>query len=418
MGVGVAIDSTMLLRERARLQDISDSAVLAAVISGETTKDELTTVAQDAALKHLAMEGWQDDTVALKLEGSNVEVTIAHEYSPMFMGIFGKKNIDLSAAASSLLPGGGEKLNVAFVLDSTASMEGSKLVALKTGMNGFLDTMEADLAAMDVKVSIVPFSNYVRLPVSYASASWIYIQPPESHTWQVLDMDNSVNCRQDYSSETGATICDSYAYTTESAVVSWVGCMGSRPNDFHKVADFQNESFPGFNGTRAGCPNAYNDLLPLSTNITNLRSTVDGLETSGETYIPSGLVWGWRTLSPNEPFTESFPSDPDTKNLLVLMTDGENTKSIDHSVFDDTKYHWSSNASDANTLTAELCDEIKNSEIEIITIAYEVADVHTVNMLRKCATNPSNAFQAENSSQLIAVLEKVGKTANEIRLTR
>lgn len=99
-------------------------------------------------------------------------------------------------------------------------------------------------------------------------------------------------------------------------------------------------------------------------------------------YIPAGLMWGWRVLSPTGPFADGAPvtGANRARKVLVLMTDGENTRSLD------APYHWGSSKSDADTLLSTLCTKVKSASIEIYTVAFEVTDNQTRNMLRNCAT--------------------------------
>lgn len=73
------------------------------------------------------------------------------------------------------------------------------------------------------------------------------------------------------------------------------------------------------------CPGT---VLPLTSDVTAVNTAIDGMSAYGQTYIPSGLVWGWRVLSPGAPFNESKKAtDPKVSQVLILMTDGANTKS-------------------------------------------------------------------------------------------
>jgi len=293
-------------------------------------------------------------------------------------------------------------------------------------MGDFVDTVEDGLANNDVKLSIVPFNDYVRIPTSYGSANWIEVQPDEEYTYQVLDNDNSVNCRQVGSGESRYTECDDYVTKDVTRTATWIGCMASRKDDYHKTADYDNRALQGFNGKRAGCYDSYTPLLTLTSTVSTLKSTINDLSARGSTYIPAGLIWGWRTLSPNEPFTESFPVDPDTKNLLVLMTDGANTRSI-RGEEDSFLYHWGvpksatsdqENANIANQLTLEICSNIKEAGIELVTIAYEVTDTATLTMLQNCASKADNYYNAQNSEALKSAFKNLGRDVEEVRLIR
>jgi len=50
-------------------------------------------------------------------------------------------------------------------------------------------------------------------------------------------------------------------------------------------------------------------------------------------------------------------------------------------------------------------------------VTYEVTDNATKNMLRNCATNSSNFFNATNAEQLNDAFETIGNSLNELRIT-
>ena len=156
-------------------------------------------------------------------------------------------------------------------------------------------------------------------------------------------------------------------------------------------------------------------MLPLTGIQGQVISKINALSPSGETYIPSGLIWGWRALSPGAPFSESAlgASDP-VEQALVLMTDGFNTKSRNGSK------HNGSNTSDANTATSEICTNIKavSTGIKVYTIAYSVTDPAIKTILQNCASKPDYYFDAGSNAQLAAAFEQIARSLTQIRLTR
>ena len=54
-------------------------------------------------------------------------------------------------------------------------------------------------------------------------------------------------------------------------------------------------------------------------------SLIQSLQAKGGTNMLEGVMWGWRVLSPEAPFTEGKAyDDPDNDKFLIVMTDGEN----------------------------------------------------------------------------------------------
>ncbi|TGS35968.1 hypothetical protein EN823_13580, partial [bacterium M00.F.Ca.ET.180.01.1.1] len=57
-----------------------------------------------------------------------------------------------------------------------------------------------------------------------------------------------------------------------------------------------------------------------------LDDAIDAMAPTGNTNVPEGLAWGWRTVSSNEPFTEGRPnSEKGNDKVVIVLTDGANT---------------------------------------------------------------------------------------------
>ncbi len=67
-------------------------------------------------------------------------------------------------------------------------------------------------------------------------------------------------------------------------------------------------------------------IVELTNNQKRMRDAINAMQPGGYTHIPQGLVWGWRVLSPGEPFTQGVAyDDTTTQKALVLLSDGKNT---------------------------------------------------------------------------------------------
>ena len=156
------------------------------------------------------------------------------------------------------------------------------------------------------------------------------------------------------------------------------------------------------------------DVLPLTTNINVVEKKIEDLRTRGETYLPSGLIWGWRMLDSNEPFADVSNSETGRQRTMILMTDGKNTLSLNQPKHDNT------DEVAANTLSSELCDLIKADNIQIFAVAYKFGggDEGAKSVLRQCASSASNFFDANNQTELKNAFENIGKALFTVRLTR
>ncbi len=181
------------------------------------------------------------------------------------------------------------------------------------------------------------------------------------------------------------------------------------------------------------------------------------LTPAGNTNILEGLMWGWRALSPNAPFSDgksyswnaSNPTKPN-KKIIVLMTDGYNTwdpqnnpsgsqysafrilrrqPRLDEGVTDATSAR---NAMDAAVATA--CNNAKavtdgasaTGRSRIYTVGFSIPsdpiDAQGLQLLQNCASLDASGnplfYQASDSASLISAFAQIARAINDLRLTQ
>ncbi len=461
--VGVAVDISSIQSTKQYYQDLSDAAVLAAAVSGKDDRNELEDIAKQTVM---GITNDAEMDVVLTITPDNaIQVVVSKPQKLWLMSALGSK-VDISATAEAP-PKTAVKMNVALVLDVTASMEGTKLDDLRAAATGLVEAFEEDeitssksfggdgddtddggefgvlddagadipefdggfmmqaVAAGtaydpdDVKFSVVPFARYVRIPMELESEPWMFVEEPNDSCWNSLDLEASqaAGSCTNTGSESSPWVCTSPVYEEVCETVQWWGCVTSRVHPWNKRPQVGPLSIPGF----AGGGSCMSELLPLTGDKDAVKNSIDNLYTGDETYIPSGLIWGWRTLTPDAPLEEANTIDyAERKSAMILMTDGENSRSYggDKDNGFEGVFHWESNLSDSNDLTAEICEDIKADGIEIYSIAFEVTDAATQTMLRTCATDGSKYFDAADSDQLFAAFETIGDDLAAVRLSK
>ncbi|NNE57377.1 MAG: VWA domain-containing protein [Hellea sp.] len=418
--VGVSIEANQLHSVRSHNQALADAAVLAAAGSGETKKNDLEKLARESVKSMMSAEEYAEYDVQLIIQPDNtLRVLITKDHEIRFLSAFNNP-IEIKAVAEAP-PKGQSLLNIALVLDVTDSMEGDKLTALKDAASNLVATFDDDDASSDnpVNMSVVPFARYVKLPMTMAAEPWLSVEAPNLNCWDRLDLDASeaagVCVPSDEEGEDWD--CSSPVYYEHCEVLEWDGCVASRVDPWHTRSYVGSENIHGFAGG-GGCPS---ELLPLTDDLDDVLDAVDNLYTYDETYIPSGLMWGWRTLTPEAPLTEANTDDYDERrNVLILMTDGENSRSyggVKGNGFPGV-FHWEHDIEDANDKTADACADIKLSGIEIYTVAFEVTDSTTLSMLQNCASAPAKFFDASNAVMLESAFETIGEELAQVRLSR
>ena len=215
---------------------------------------------------------------------------------------------------------------------------------------------------------------------------------------------------------------------------SILNCKYGTPTKKATVANITDSGLPG--GPNFMCTTA--PLLPLSTDKTTIKNAINAMVAQGATSIVEGAMWGWRALSPGEPFTEGRPYN--TKNnqkILILMTDGQNTyypisqEGFLKSMYDIFGYvargqlgTTSTNSSTWTTTmsqrTLQACDNIKAAGIIIYTVAFQISgdDAKRASPCFRVApqTRTNTMLRVPESSQLLSAFNAIGQDISELRI--
>jgi Mg-chelatase subunit ChlD len=378
--------------------------------------------------------------------GFRIEAT--SRVTTVFSRFIGTGEVDVGIA-SQARSGNEDAIELVFVLDTTASMEGDRIVNLKLAANQMLDDLTSRATRPDLlKVGVVPFAQYVNVGLGNRNASWIdvpadYQTPVTSTCGPVYDVVGTTNCRnvnhpaQPYtppgvciidgrSRPCGGSpaqpawnerVCDNVYSSTPRNVcwsgggdwVRWDGCVGSRAYPLETQDGSYGTRIPGILGISCAAP-----VQNLTNDIASARSTINNLYTMGETYLPAGLIWGKRMLSPGEPFSAS--NTPGTRKIMVLVTDGRNTKSPTY------PNHDGSDGALADQLTRETCQNIASDSanpIRMYTVAFEMDGLDTKTILQNCAQRSGGQFfDATDSARLRAAFSDIANSVNGVRLTQ
>jgi hypothetical protein len=184
--------------------------------------------------------------------------------------------------------------------------------------------------------------------------------------------------------------------------------------------------------SNGACPS--NAILPLTSNRTTINSRISGLTASGYTAGHIGAAWGWYMLAPN--FSALWPASsqpaaygaPETLKVMVLMTDGAfNTNYCNGVIAQNASGagnnvdHINCNATNGNPLTQaqSLCTAMKNRGVVIYTVGFDMSGESQASrdMMRDCASSPSNAFMADNATELSDVFNQIGQSISQLRIT-
>lgn len=191
-------------------------------------------------------------------------------------------------------------------------------------------------------------------------------------------------------------------------------------------------------GPWTGC--AKTPIVPMTYKRANIEAGITAMTANGPTLIAEGLMWGWRAISPTEPFTKveasaSFPADtistyghPRWLKIMVLMTDGDNDLSPGVDTLNGTVYsaygrgtetlatnRFGSTASgnketELDNFMATACSKIKAEGIELYVTSFgSGVSTATRTRLQNCATDLDNYKHASSSADLSAFFNHIGQ---------
>ena len=359
---------------------------------------------------------------------NGITVSASFDKPTSMLSLAGISTLKVHAQSTTAFQTGSE-IEAVLVVDNSFSMEGARMTQLRAAAAQFLNEVLEDDSGR-VKIGIVPFNNYVNIGTNHAGESWLELPSNYSQTDTFCSVDHSAtvaagctlnpSCSSDYGCNdyicpTGVNVVSDC--TTETSNYTWYGCVELRPEPLDiRDEDYGGEQeFARMNYTPWGCRQA---ILPLTSERADIDEHLDGMVAEGDTYIAPGLSWGVKVLSSQAPFTEGAEEEAFAerggRKILILMSDGENTRSIND--WGSGRDHWGTDVDAANGRTLEACNYAKNMDIEIYTIAFGLTDAETIEILEGCASDIEQFYSADNASELMSAFEDIGKSFRDIAL--
>jgi Flp pilus assembly protein TadG len=492
LGVAVAIDYARTATEYMRVQNAADSAALAASHRlGLPDQDAQGKADADAYFKANTAKHPNVgilDSVVLDADKGEVRASAHGSMLASLLKAVGIKQIGFNNKAT--VRKGKGTVEVALVLDNSGSMGGQPIADLRTAAQNLVSVLFAGYEGTDkVKIGVVPFAAAVNVGAQYKTASWIdqsaaspvhtenFAEPvirfdllsqmgvawggcvevrpaphdatdsvPASGTPASLFVPMFAPDEPDSANSGGAYYSNNYISDTggscpvpprECLSYSWRGnCTqwSQPPPLLPSEAQARTCKYQGASIGSAQGPNYLCDakpLMPLTTDKTAVQGMIGGMIAKGGTNILEGLMWGWRVLSPEPPFTEgrSYDDAQNTK-YLILMTDGENwhqaqsnhNKSSYHSFGYAVKgrlgstYTTSALVAQMNSKTLAACTNAKAAGITVYTVAFRLDDGPTRAMLASCASSTAETFVAADGAALVSAFESIARDIAKLRI--
>jgi Flp pilus assembly protein TadG len=219
LAVGVALDFSSISSKKSALQQAIDSAVLAIAREGKDVTDQEAT-----AIARTFLDGnfeRQSTTFKVARNGTRFSVDAKTSAGLAFGALLGYQDWPVKASASADIAYA--SYEIALVLDTTGSMKGGKLTAMKDAVLGLVDNMSAQVNDDEkLKFAMVPFAAFVNVGPQYGPAFKKGKQVPGSGApW--LDLNATVQVPQ---SELAAGASRFQLYRNLNK--KWPGCVETR----------------------------------------------------------------------------------------------------------------------------------------------------------------------------------------------
>ncbi|MEO9864954.1 MAG: pilus assembly protein TadG-related protein [Yoonia sp.] len=439
---GMAVDFMRYEGKRAVIQDTADRAALLAANLEFTNVGEGAAVVED----YFAKAGLDEylDGPAIVTESINnrtVEVNVAQPMNTFFLNMVGIDQID--ASAHSVATQGVGNVEISLVLDISGSMRNAtkdadgnatgltKMEAMKAAATTFVNTALQDSNQDRVSLSLVPYSEHVNI----GRTLFDRLNTDQKHNFShCIDFDDA---------DFGVSGIDAgRTYSQGQHIDHWsTGSTMHSPN----------------------CPSeSYEQVTAVSQDRAALVAQIAQFQPTTQTSIFLGMKWGLALLDPSTKALVSpdvdgafagrpvaFTTDTetnDTRKVLVIMTDGQNTESTrvkpemytepshfahwgqrpvrnwrDNNLFT-SKHSWSEYTeqhytnSEGNALLAASCDAAREANVQVFAIAFE-AGSNGEQVMANCATTVNHYFNT-NGDDLNAVFRAIAEQVTDLRLTQ
>jgi Flp pilus assembly protein TadG len=412
------IDYSRATTMRLTLQSSLDAATLAAAKSTATTNSEIQSLGLRMLNANLAASGFGPAKTAtftispdLRVSGSatfDVPVTVA--------SLVGRPTV--AVGTSSEVARSSNSLEVGIALDITGSMAGSPLTEMKSAAKELVDLIVKDTQTPYYsKVALVPYASAVNVGSLADSIrgnlSNGRCDTPGCERYRFYNADND---RITYDASTCVTErTGAEAYTDASPSGAKVGrqYIGSPSGDANR------------------CPAA--TIMPLTTNRTTLKNSIETYQAQGSTAGHIGLAWAWYMISQNFgslwPAAESRPAAYDARELVkvvILMTDGEfNTAYADgvlakDSGFASDAYQINRNATNgtSHNQALSLCGAIKQKGVILYTVGFNLNSNASRTLMQTCATSAAHAYLPSGGTALRDAFRAIAQEINSLRISR
>ena len=417
--VGIAIDTSVAYNVRSQLASAVDAAALAgarAFASPNRDTDIENFFNANFSTGYMGST-LQPLEIAANNQERTVTVTARANIPTYFMRLFGKDSTDIAATAEATLSS--RDVEVSLVLDVTGSMNTSNRIGdLRDAANELVDIVVQDQQEpFYSKVALVPYSAAVNVG-SYAND---VRGPYTSGTC------TSPGCRY-FKFEDATNDHTERTHQISTCVTERIG-----PQAYTDAAP--NTAPVGRAYLGSGNPCLPDQILPLSSDKTELHARINALDAAGSTAGQIGVAWGWYMIAPNFGYLWPIESQPkeygeihlgqEVMKVVIIMTDGDFNTIYNSGVIAKNSGSGSGSASEKINLNATnggaftqaqtLCTNMKAEGVIVYTVGLSIPSA--AGFLTDCATSPQHVYLPQNGTQLKDAFRDIAVQVSNLRIS-
>ncbi len=385
--VALAVDFARAYNVSSKIATALDAAALAGakMLDGGGTDTQIQQATETYFNAHMATLRIHDTALtnflaAIDRTKSTVTASVKANLGTTFGRVIGRDSIDVMK--SSTVNFQLRDIELAMALDITGSMnDANKIGDLRNAAKDVLDTLLQDARTeTSARVALVPWSSSVNAG-SLAS--------------------------------------------TVSAGMSVDGCVIERTGS-EAATDAVAMGGTAVGATDAAAAPAYlcpNDpVMPLGgkSQLSSLKSVVEGFNANGGTAGHIGTAWGWYMVSPS--WGAILPSSAvpaaynPTKTIkaVLLMSDGEFNVA-----YDAPNPYSTAQVDESYAKYRALCDGMRAKKVVVYTVGFGLSTgTRAETELKYCATSPAHFFPAANGNDLKDAFRTIANQLMSLRVTK
>ena len=369
------------------------------------------------------------------VEGNLVTVTGHAQYHTFFLNVIGIDEIDVNASTEVQREVQG--IEVVLVLDNTGSMSyNNNIGTLRTATCEFTEILFGTFDPDRTDDCLERFGSFVEPVNEFVSIGLVPYSGSVNTGPYGLGFDDAGGAYDTSFLNNPAGLSFSNDGNTDLCVVEqddgtdvldydgpWDMYRWCRDvNDDSPVCDYDTVS--GVRQPRRSannrCPRAA--VLPLTDDMEALKNRTAEMRASGTTSGNIGMVWGWRMLSPDFPFTEGvYWENQAYRKVIVMMTDGNNVFSRPYSAYGVEGTHTVNSNGDLDRRLETTCENMDRLDnVTVYTVTFEdrdgSIDDDTRELYENCAANGGSHTHVRSAEELRDVFRDIAQELSNLRI--